>query len=108
MGVWLSSRVRRPPWVWCRVRRGVPRPISVMTGSTKTAGACKFRVAWRLGVRSHDHYRFNEVTDELYLSLWPFSGMAAALSAVAAIAFVVAAIGQLGEGADQASAPGQS
>lgn len=50
-------------------------------------------ISWRLAVRSHDHFRFNEVTDELYLKLWIFSGLTAILCAVAALVFLVNAYG---------------
>jgi TRAP-type C4-dicarboxylate transport system permease small subunit len=59
-----------------------------------SAGVMGF-IAWRLGQRSYDHWRFGEVTDELYLPLWPFSGGAAVLSVVAALAFVAAVAGSL-------------
>jgi len=50
-------------------------------------------IAWRLGARSYDHFRFREVTDELYLKLWIFSGTAALLCSVAALVFLVNAYG---------------
>lgn len=52
-------------------------------------------IGWRLAVRSYDHYRFDEATDELYLSLWPFSLFMAVLSAVAALALAAVAGGYL-------------
>lgn len=55
-------------------------------------------VAWRLAVRSHDQSRFFEVTDELYLPLWPFSAGMAALSAVACAASLAAAWGAAARG----------
>jgi TRAP-type C4-dicarboxylate transport system permease small subunit len=56
------------------------------------AGAMSF-ISWRLAVRSYDHFRFNEVTDELYLKLWIFSAMMAVLTAVAAVVFLVNSVG---------------
>ena len=52
------------------------------------AGATGF-VAWRLMVRSRDHFRFSEVTDELYLEKWPMSAMMAVLCTIAALCFLV-------------------
>ncbi len=52
-------------------------------------------IAWRLAVRSADHFRFNEITHELYIKLWIFSGMAAVLSAVATLMFLINAVGYL-------------
>lgn len=51
------------------------------------AGVIAF-IAWRLAWRSFDHYRFFGVTDELYLSLWPFSAIMSVLAAIAALAFI--------------------
>ncbi|MEZ5739015.1 MAG: TRAP transporter small permease [Burkholderiaceae bacterium] len=48
-------------------------------------------MAWRLAVRSHDHYRFNEATDELFLPVWPFSMIMALLSVVSMLTFLVLA-----------------
>lgn len=45
-------------------------------------------IAWRLAVRSMDQRYYEEVTDELYLELWPFSAAMAALCAVATLALV--------------------
>jgi len=50
-------------------------------------------VAWRLWVRSRDHLRFGEVTDELYLELWIFSSVMSILCAIATIAFIINAWG---------------
>ena len=55
------------------------------------AGATCF-LAWRLWVRSADQARFTEVTEELFLPLWPFSLVMATLSAVAALASFAAAL----------------
>ena len=56
------------------------------------AGVLGF-ISWRLAARSHDHFRFNEVTDELYLKLWMFSSAMAVLCAVATLMFLVNAYG---------------
>ncbi|MEN8195867.1 MAG: TRAP transporter small permease [Pseudomonadota bacterium] len=53
-----------------------------------SAGAMAL-IAWRLAVRSYDHRQFDEATDELYLSLWPFSLFMAVLSVVATVALLV-------------------
>ena len=47
-----------------------------------------FFLAWRLAEKSASHYEFGEVTDDLYLTLWPFSLLIAVLSAIAAIALL--------------------
>lgn len=47
-----------------------------------------FFLAWRLAEKSAAHYEFGEVTDDLYLILWPISLLIAMLSAVAAIALL--------------------
>ncbi len=52
-----------------------------------SAGAMAL-IAWRLAVRAYDHRQFDEVTDELYLSLWPFSLFMAVLSVAAAVALL--------------------
>ena len=57
-----------------------------------SAAALAF-IAWRLWVRSRDHLRFGEVTDELYLELWIFSSVMSVLCAIATIAFFVNAWG---------------
>ena len=54
------------------------------------AAAAMAFIAWRLAARAFDHYRFEGVTDELYLPLWPFSAAMAALSAVAALTLLAA------------------
>ncbi len=50
-----------------------------------SAGALGF-ISYRLYIRSLDHQRFHEVTDELFLSLWPFSLLMSILCAVATLA----------------------
>jgi TRAP-type C4-dicarboxylate transport system permease small subunit len=59
-------------------------------------------MAWRLAIRGWDQRRFDEVTDELFLELWPFSAGMAALATVAALACLVnvwrAAAGRLPRG----------
>jgi TRAP-type C4-dicarboxylate transport system permease small subunit len=52
-------------------------------------------IAWRLAEKSASHYEFLEVTDDLYLSLWPISLLIAVLSDIAAIALFVNAVGYL-------------
>ena len=47
-----------------------------------------FFLAWRLAEKSAAHYEFGEVTDDLYLILWPFSLLIAVLSVIAAIALL--------------------
>lgn len=46
-------------------------------------------LAWRLAIRSRDQHRFEEVSDELILDLWPFSIAMAALCSAAALVFIV-------------------
>lgn len=45
-------------------------------------------VTWRLAVRSRDQHLYDEVTDELYLELWPFSAAMSILCAVATAALL--------------------
>jgi TRAP-type C4-dicarboxylate transport system permease small subunit len=45
-------------------------------------------ISYRLFMRSYDHRRFDEVTDELFLNLWPFSLTMAVLAAIATLAFI--------------------
>jgi len=45
-------------------------------------------ISYRLYARFLDHKRFDEVTDELHLSLWPFSLIMAILCAIATLALV--------------------
>lgn len=45
-------------------------------------------IAYRLYERSYDHQRFREVTDELFLPLWPFSLAMAILCAFATLALL--------------------
>ena len=45
-------------------------------------------VSWRLAEKSTSHFEFGEVTDELYMDLWPFSLGMSILSAIAAIALI--------------------
>jgi TRAP-type C4-dicarboxylate transport system permease small subunit len=47
-----------------------------------------FFLAWRLAEKSATHFEYGEVTDDLYLILWPFSLLIAVLSAIAAIALL--------------------
>ncbi len=63
-----------------------------------TAGAMAF-LAWRLAIRASDQARYTEVTEALWLPLWPFSAGMAALSAVAAVAALAAAWAWLAHGA---------
>jgi len=46
-------------------------------------------ISWRLAEKSATHYEFNEVTDDLYLTIWPFSLLMAVLSACAAVALLL-------------------
>lgn len=46
-------------------------------------------LAWRLAIRSWDQHRYEEVSDELFLELWPFSAAMAVLCTVTALVFVV-------------------
>jgi len=59
-----------------------------------SAGALAF-IAYRLFVRSHDHQRFREVTDELFLPLWPFSLAMSILCGIAALAMLANAYAYL-------------
>lgn len=43
-------------------------------------------ISWRLVIRSMDQLTYEEVTDELFLELWPFSAVMATLCAIAALA----------------------
>ena len=52
-------------------------------------------IAYRLYVRYADHLRFQEVTDELFLPLWPFSLAMSVLTAVATLALLANAYGYL-------------
>ncbi|MBT5429469.1 MAG: TRAP transporter small permease subunit, partial [Rhodospirillaceae bacterium] len=54
-----------------------------------------FFLAWRLAEKSASHYEFGEVTDDLYLTLWPFSLLIAVLSGIAAIALLSNAFGYI-------------
>lgn len=46
-------------------------------------------LAWRLAIRSSDQHRYEEVSDELFLDLWPFSAAMAVLCGITALVFVV-------------------
>jgi TRAP-type transport system small permease protein len=52
-------------------------------------------MAWRLYDRYLNHKEFEEVTDELFMSLWPFSLMMTILTMVATIVLLANAIGYL-------------
>ncbi|MGD9862865.1 MAG: TRAP transporter small permease [Pseudodonghicola sp.] len=43
-------------------------------------------IAWRLAIKSMDQFNYEEVTDELYLTIWPFSAAMAVLCALATLA----------------------
>ena len=60
--------------------------------------AAMFFLAWRLAEKSAAHFEFDEVTDDLYLILWPFSLMIATLSAVAARALLSNVFTYIAEG----------
>ena len=49
-------------------------------------------ISWRLVIRSMDQRYYEEVTDELFLELWPFSAVMAALCAVATFAALANAV----------------
>ncbi|MEX2519735.1 MAG: TRAP transporter small permease [Paracoccaceae bacterium] len=46
-------------------------------------------LSWRLAIRSADQMRFREVTEELWMPLWPFSAAMSALTAIAALTCLV-------------------
>lgn len=52
-------------------------------------------VAWQLAARSRDHRQFDQVTDELFLPLWPFSAGMAVVAALAAVTLLVVAAGRI-------------
>lgn len=54
------------------------------------AAAAMALIAWRLWVLSGDHYRYEGVTDELFMPLWRFSLAMAVISAVAALSLLLA------------------
>ena len=56
-------------------------------------------IAWRLYARSVDHRRFQEVTDELFLPLWPFSITMSVLCAIATLVFIANIYGYYRHGA---------
>ncbi|MDK3020683.1 TRAP transporter small permease [Pseudodonghicola flavimaris] len=43
-------------------------------------------IAWRLAIKSFDQHEYEEVTDELFLAMWPFSAAMAGLCAIATLA----------------------
>lgn len=45
-------------------------------------------ITWRLAVKAMDQRYYGEVTDELYLDLWPFGAVMAALCAIATLALL--------------------
>ncbi|MEM8741864.1 MAG: TRAP transporter small permease [Pseudomonadota bacterium] len=69
------------------IPRGARRVQGVLV-SLISAGALGL-VTWRLWVRSGDQALYEEVSDELYLELWPFSAGMAMLCAVATLAAVL-------------------
>lgn len=50
-------------------------------------------IAWRLMAKALDHWEFDEATDELYMSIWPFSAGSAVLCVVAAVALFANVLG---------------
>lgn len=71
-----------------------PAPLRRLQGAVVNliaAGATGF-IAWRLWARSADQARFSEVTEALWLPLWPFSLAMAGLAALAALASLAAAV----------------
>lgn len=64
-------------------------------------------ISYRLYARSVDHKRFQEVTDELYLPLWPFSITMSVLCAVATLVFIANIYGYFRYGAAYAPKSGE-
>lgn len=66
----------------------IPRPVARVQAVIVhlISAAALALISWRLVIRSMDQRYYEEVTDELYLELWPFSAVMAALCAVAALA----------------------
>lgn len=66
----------------------IPRPVARVQAVIVhlVSAAALALISWRLVIRSMDQRYYEEVTDELFLELWPFSAVMAALCAVAALA----------------------
>lgn len=52
-------------------------------------------LAWRLGVKSQDQYRYQDVSDELVLALWPLGAFMAILCALTALTFLALFVRQI-------------
>lgn len=52
-------------------------------------------VAWRLAIRAGDQYAYEDVSDQLWLPLWPFSTAMSILCAVATVCALVLAVQSL-------------
>lgn len=65
-------------------------------------------VSWRLYARSIDHQRFQEVTDELFLKLWPFSLTMSILCAIATLALLANAWAYLTNTRSHGATPGET
>lgn len=71
----------------------VPRRLARLQGvivSLVSAVALAI-VSWRLAIRGLDQRRYDEVSSELYLQLWPFSAGMSALCAIATLAALAVA-----------------
>ncbi|MEM9048253.1 MAG: TRAP transporter small permease [Pseudomonadota bacterium] len=66
---------------------GVARVQGVLVSLISTAALGL--VTWRLWIRSGDQALYEEVSDELFLELWPFSAGMAVLCAIATLAACV-------------------
>ena len=66
----------------------IPRPVARVQAVIVhlLSAAALALISWRLAIRSIDQRTYEEVTDELFLELWPFSAAMAGLCAVAALA----------------------
>ncbi len=65
---------------WWRVAQGIF--VNLLSAATMLF------MAWRLWARHLDHIEYEDVTDELFIPLAPFSLMMAVLSVVAAVALI--------------------
>lgn len=72
----------------------VPRillPVQEILVSLFSAGALAL-VSWRLAIRAEDQHTYEDVSDQLWLPLWPFSAAMAVLCALAALCALALAI----------------
>lgn len=66
----------------------IPRPMArvqavfVHLFSTAALGL----IAWRLVIKSMSQFEYEEITDELFLPMWPFSALMAVLCTIATLA----------------------